>query len=42
MRLETKVGESALKSPSLKWKKKQGFAQFRGLFEFAAAESRYR
>ena len=40
VRLETKVGEIVLKSPSLKWKKKQGFAQFSWLLEFAAAESR--
>ena|ERR1039458_5490815 len=42
VRLGTKVGESILKFTSLKWKKKQGFAQFCCLFEFAAAESRYR
>jgi len=40
VRLETKLGESVLKSPSLKWKKKQGLPQFCWLFEFAAAESR--
>ncbi len=33
VRLETKVGESALKSPSLKWKEKQGLPQFCWLFE---------
>jgi hypothetical protein len=33
VRLETKVGESVLKSPSLKWKKKQGLPQFCWLFE---------
>src|SRR5271170_6179745 len=40
VRLETKVGESVLKSSSLKWKKEQGFPRFSWLFEFAAAESR--
>jgi hypothetical protein len=42
VQLETKVGESLRKSSQLKWKKKQGFAQFCCVFEFAAVESRYR
>jgi hypothetical protein len=42
VQLETKVSESVLKSSTLKWKKKQGVPQFCWLFEFAAADSRYR
>jgi hypothetical protein len=41
-RLETKVGESVLKSPSLKWKKKEEFPWFCCFFEFDPTESRYR
>ena len=41
-RLETKVGEITLKSPSLKWKEKQGLLQFCWIFASGFAESRYR
>ena len=40
VRLETKVGEIALKSPFLKWKKRQELPRFCCLFEFGATESR--
>jgi hypothetical protein len=39
VRLETKVSESVLNSPSLKWKKKQGVPQFCWFFESGVVES---
>ena len=35
LRLETKVGESVLKSPSLKWKKNKEFLSFVGFLNLA-------